>query len=156
VARRRRAAIVAGVVLAVTAGVFAWSAGKETRRFYGFANRTSLAGLDAVAARLRPGEVVVTDRCWSFLGTWLLHTRTLPALEPADIQPRAELARAAQARSILDGTPAGLALARRLGVRFVLVDPTCPDESGEASRPPQVGLPAFVSERLVVLRLGAG
>ena len=52
-------------------------------------------------------EVVVTDRCWSFLATWLLHTRTLPALDPADIQPKAELRGARRPRAILDGTPAG-------------------------------------------------
>ena len=67
----------------------------------------SLRGLDALAARLRPGEVVVTDRCWSFLGTWLLHTRTLPALDPQDIQPKAELPLARRAHAVLDGTAAG-------------------------------------------------
>ena len=89
-----------------------------------------------------PNEVVVTDRCWSFLATWLLHTRTLPALYPVDIQPKAELARANEAHAILDGTPAGQALARRLGVRFLLVDPTCPDPDGHALAPPRVGAPA--------------
>ena len=43
---------------------------------------------DALAAVLRPREVVVTDRCWSFLATWLLHTRTLAALEPQDTPAR--------------------------------------------------------------------
>ena len=96
---------------------------------------------------------MVTDRCWSFQATWLLRTRTLPALEPEDIQPKAELRRARQARAVLDGTPEGLALARRLGVRYLIVDPTCVDTRERPTRPPAVGTPLFVSKRLVVLRL---
>ena len=102
------------------------------------------------------GTVVVTDRCWSFLTTWLLHTRTLPGLYPPDIQPRAELTRAREAQAILAGTPRGQELARRLGVRFLVVDPTCPDPEGVPLEPPGIGTPVFVSERLVVLRIGAG
>jgi hypothetical protein len=150
---RARVTVVAGIVLALVIGAFAWPAAHNVRFFYGFANPASLRGLDAVAARLHPNEVVVTDRCWSFLATWLLHTRTLPALYPVDIQPKAELARANEAHAILDGTPAGQALARRLGVRFLLVDPTCPDPDGHALAPPSVGEPVFTSERLVVLKL---
>jgi hypothetical protein len=152
-APRARVTIAAGAVLALVVAAFAWPAAHNVRFFYGFTNRTSLRGLDAVAARLRPGEVVVTDRCWSFLATWLLHTRTLPALYPVDIQPKAELVRAREAHAILDGTPAGQALARRLGVRFAIVDPTCPDPEGHALAPPRVGEPVFTSERLVVLAL---
>jgi hypothetical protein len=150
---RARHTLAAGAALAAVVAAFAWSSGSDVRRFYSFVDAGSLAGLDAVAADLRDGEVVVTDRCWSFLATWLLHTRTLPALFPADIQPRAELERAEQAQAILAGEPAGLELARRLGVRYVLVDPTCPSPEGRPLDPPQVGEPAFISERLVVLRL---
>jgi hypothetical protein len=150
---RARVTVAAGALLAIVVGAFAWPAAHNVRFFYGFANRTSLRGLDAVAAHLRPNEVVVTDRCWSFLSTWLLHTRTLPALFPVDIQPKAELPRANEAHAILDGTPEGVALARRLGVRYALVDPTCPDPDGDALAPPRVGTPAFTSERLLVLRL---
>ena len=89
-----------------------------------------------MAADLRPNEVVVTDRCWSFQATWLLHTRTLPALEPEDIQPKAELRRARQARAVLDGTPEGRPRsARRLGVRYLIVDPTCVDTRERPTRP---------------------
>jgi hypothetical protein len=150
---RERTTIVLGAALALVVAAFAWPAAHNVRFFYGFTNATSLRGLDAVAAQLRPNEVVVTDRCWSFLATWLLHTRTLPALYPVDIQPKAELARANEAHAILDGTPAGKDLARRLGVRFALVDPTCPDPDGNPLAPPRVGTPAFTSERLLVLRL---
>lgn len=154
--RRAAATVAAGAVLAVVIGAFAWPADHQVRRFYAFVNPASLRGLDALTAQLRPHEVVVTDRCWSFLATWLLHTRTLAALEPADIQPRAELITAAQAHAILDGTPAGQARARALGVRFAVVDPTCPDAQGRPEQPPRIGVPAFVSERLVVLRLPTG
>jgi hypothetical protein len=54
---------------------------------------------------------------------------------------------------VLDGTPEGLALARRLGVRYLIVDPTCVDTRERPTRPPAVGTPLFVSKRLVVLRL---
>ncbi|HET8537205.1 MAG TPA: hypothetical protein VFL73_08515 [Solirubrobacteraceae bacterium] len=150
---RARVTVLAGAALAAVVFGFAWPAAHNVRFFYGFANPASLRGLDAVGAQLRPNEVVVTDRCWSFLATWLLHTRTLPALYPVDIQPKAELARANEAHAILDGTPRGQVLARRLGVRFLLVDPTCPDPNGRALAPPRVGEPVFTSERLLVLKL---
>jgi hypothetical protein len=150
---RARVTVLMGAVLSAVVFAFAWPAAHNVRFFYGFANPASLRGLDAVAAQLHPDEVVVTDRCWSFLATWLLHTRTLPALYPVDIQPKAELARANEAHAILDGTPEGQVLARRLGVRFLLVDPTCPDPNGNALAPPRVGEPVFTSERLLVLKL---
>jgi hypothetical protein len=146
-------AVVAGGVAAAAIAAFAWTQAGNVRDFYAFTSSASLRGLDAVGATLQPGEVVVTDRCWSFQATWLLRTRTLAALEPEDIQPKAELRLARQAREVLDGTPEGLALARRLGVRYLLVDPTCTDARSEPLKPPAVGTPLFVSKRLVVLRL---
>ena len=116
-------AVVAGGLVAVAIAALAWSQAGNVRDFYAFTSRASLRGLDAVSAELHPGEVVVTDRCWSFQATWLLRTRTLAALEPEDIQPKAELRLARQARAVLDGTPEGLAVARRLDVRYLLVDP---------------------------------
>ena len=132
---------------------FAFSQTDRVHDFYAFTDRASLRGLDAVAARLRPDEVVVTDRCWSFLSTWLLHTRTLPALLPQDIGPAAEVPFARQAQAVLDGTPAGLRRARRLGVRFLIVDPQCVDGEGRPLSPPLVGKPVYVSRRLAVLEL---
>jgi hypothetical protein len=148
----RRGAL-AGVAVAVAMAAFAWPQAANVRNAYAFVNGASLRGLDAVTAEIRPGDVVVTDRCWSFLSTWLVHEPTLPALDPADIQPKAELARARQAHAVLAGTPRGRALARRLGVRYVLTDPTCRDSHGRHLRPPRVGKPWFVSRRLLVLRL---
>jgi hypothetical protein len=148
---RRAAAAGAVACLAITA--FAWVQTSNVRDFYAFANGASLRGLDAVAAELRPGEVVVTDRCWSFLSTWLLHTPTIAALEPEDIGPRAEVRPARQARAVLDGTPGGMAAARALGVRYLVVDPTCTDTQERPTRPPAVGRPVFLSRRLVILKL---
>ena len=148
-----RRAAAAGAVLALAAAGFAWDKSNDLRGFYAFANPTALKGLDIVAARLDPGDVVVTDRCWSFLATWLLHARTLPALEPEDIQPKAELRRARQARAVLAGTPRGRRIAAALGVRYLLVDPTCVDARGDFAQPPVTGSPLFVSKRLVILEV---
>ena len=147
--------LAAGAALSIAIGAIAWGQAANVKRFYAFANPSSLRGLDALAARLRPGEVVATDRCWSFLGTWLLHTRTLPALDPQDIQPKAELPLARRAHAILDGTAAGRREARALRIRYLLTDPTCTDARGRPLSPPRVGTPVYVSDRLVVLRLEA-
>jgi hypothetical protein len=152
VAGARRGAL-AGAAVAVGMAALAWPQATNVRNAYAFVNDASLRGLDAVTADIRPGDVVATDRCWSFLSTWLVHAPTLPALDPADIQPKAELARARQAQAVLAGTPRGRALARRLGVRYVLTDPTCRDSHGRHLSPPRVGKPWFVSRRLLVLRL---
>jgi hypothetical protein len=148
-----RIGLLLGAALAIVIVVAAWGQDANVRRFYSFATPASVRGLDAVAATLRPNEVVVTDRCWSFLATWLLHTRTLAALQPQDIQPKAELVRAREAQAILDGTPRGRALQKRLGIRFAILDPTCPDSQGNPLVPPRLGQPAFISQRLVVATL---
>jgi hypothetical protein len=142
------------LVLVLVAGSAAWSQADELRRFYQFADAGSIRGLGQLRAALRPGEVVVTDRCWSFLSTWLLRTPTLPALDPTDIQPKAELPFARAARAVLDDTPRGRAIVRRRGIRFAVVDPTCVDAQGRRTRPPPAGRPLFVSRRLVVVRIG--
>jgi hypothetical protein len=149
-----RRALAAGALLAAAVALSAWGRAHDVRRFYGFLDASSLRGLDALSTTLRPGEVVVTDRCWSFLATWLLHTRTLAALEPADIQPRAEAVPARRARAILAGTSEGRRSARRLGVRFLLTDPECTDARGRPLRLAPTGRPVFVSRRLVILGLG--
>jgi hypothetical protein len=142
----------AGLVLAVVTGVAAWGQSDDVRRFYQFADAGSLRGLAHLKAALEPREVVVTDRCWSFLGTWLLQTRTLPALYPVDIQPKAELPFARAARAILEDRPRGPALVRRYGIRYAIVDPTCGSAEGPVE-PVRIGPPVFVSQRLVVVRI---
>ncbi len=146
----RRVAAAFALVLITAVGVLARTQDEHARRFYSFADAASLRGLDALAHRLRPGEVVATDRCWSFLSTWLLHTRTLPALESSDIQPKAELEVAEQARAVLDDSPRGREIGRRLGVRYILVDPFCADARGRPAQPPQGARAVYVSTRLAV------
>ena len=150
---RPRLAALAALALTLAIAVPAWGAAGNVHRFYDFANHTTLSGMRAVSADLRPGDTVVADRCWSFLSAWLLHADTLPALDPADILPKAEVGPAAEARAILAGTPRGRALARQLHVRFILVNPLCVSQDGRRARPPRLGRPFFVSSRLVAMRL---
>jgi hypothetical protein len=150
---RPRAAAAAGAALALSAGVVAYDQTANVRDFYSFLSPASLRGLDALSARLEPGEVVATDRCWSFVGTWVLHTRTLPALRPEDIQPAAELPFARRARAVLAGTPEGKRAIRRHRIRYAIADPVCFTVSGVRASPPRLGRPIFVSKRLVVLEL---
>jgi hypothetical protein len=145
-------AAAAAVGIALTAGS-AYSEAAAIRAYYTFVTPASLRGLDALAAKLRPGEVVVTDRCWSFLATWLLHTRTLAALEPQDIEPAAELPFAREAQQILDASSVGEADARRLGVRYLIVDPICPGQRGAPLGPPRNARPLYESQRLAILAL---
>ena len=83
----------------------------------------------------------------------MLHTRTLPALRPEDIQPAAELPFARRARAVLAGTPEGLRAIRRHRIRYAIADPVCFTVSGVRAQPPKLGRPIFVSKRLVVLEL---
>jgi hypothetical protein len=151
----RRAGPLIGVALAIAVFIPSWNQAENVKSFYTFANDTSLKGLDLLEGRLEEDEVVVTDRCWSFLGTWLLHTRTLAALEPADIQPKAEVPLAEQAREVLGGTQEGSELARELGIRYLIVNPECTDDAGRPIGTPTIGEPVFVSRRLVILELDA-
>jgi hypothetical protein len=154
----KRPALAGAVALALAAAtaVASFSQADDVRRYYQFAESPSLRGLGHLSGALRPDEVVVTDRCWSFLATWLLRTPTLPALDPPDIQPKAELPFARRARAVLRGTPEGRAEVRRRSIRYAIVDPTCTRADGRASEPPRLGRPVFVSRRLVVLRIGGG
>ena len=151
--RWRAVAAVAAVALVASTAAIAWDQADSVRRFYAFTDRSSVRALDLVAHSLRPNEVVVTDRCWSFQAAWLLHTRVLAALDPADIQPKAELPRARLASGILEGTPQGRATARRLGVRYVIIDPTCTSVSGEPKSPPLLGRPVYAGARIAIFQI---
>jgi hypothetical protein len=151
----RFAALLSAVVIAAILPL-AWPQAHNVRDFYAFASDSSLRGVDVVSSQVRPGDVVVTDRCWSFLATWLVQSPTLSALDPGDILPKSEVRPAQQARAILRGTPNGRRLARRLDARFAMVDPNCADAKGRLGSPPRLGRPVFVSTRLVVLRLPGG
>lgn len=151
----RRGAM-AGAALTIAMAVIAAVQAGNVRGFYEFATPGSLRGLDALSKRLQPGDVVVTDRCWSFLATWLLRTDTLAALEPADIQPKVEVRRAALARKILTGTPDGQRLAREFGVRYLVVNPRCIDTKARALVPPVIGRPVYLQRDLVIIELPRG
>jgi hypothetical protein len=150
--RPKLAGIVA-LALTLAIAVPAWGSAKTVHQFYDFADATTLSGMRAISAQLKPGDTVVADRCWSFLSAWLLQADTYPALDPADILPKAEVGPAADARAIIAGTPRGRAAAKRLHVRFILVNPMCVSQDGRRARPPKLGRPFFVSNRLVAMRL---
>jgi hypothetical protein len=145
----------AAIGVIVIVAVQAYRLAPELRTFFGDANRTTLAGFDLVNARAGPGDAVVTDPCWGFLSTWLLHRPTLAAEDPALILPRWEVEPSRLAGRILAGGEAGRSLARRLHVRFALVDPRCTFQTGQAVPSPAVGKRIFTSRRLVVYDLGA-
>ena len=120
-----RAAAVVGGGAALVIAAFAWPQAEKC------ATSTPSATAARCAVSMPWAEPSARARWWSRTAAGASRrpgccTRTLAALEPEDIQPSAER-RARQARAVLDGTPAGLALARRLGVRFLVVDPTCAD-----------------------------
>lgn len=147
------AACVAALAV-ITVGSFQQA--PNVRSYYSFVTPAALKGLDALSAALRPGQVVVTDRCWSFLATWLLSSPTLAALAPQDIQPKAEYPFTIEAQDIVDGNNAGVALARKLNVRYIVTDPTCPAADGGLLPPPLINAkPVFESSRLAILELPA-
>jgi hypothetical protein len=149
--RRPRLVALVGVALPLAMAASAWQKAGDVREFYDFTNAASLRGLDGLKGSLAPNEVVVTDSCWGFLATWLLRTRTLPSLNSRDIQPKAELAVARQARAVLAGTPFGRRRASELGIRYAVLDPTCSDARAVAR--PSLGKLIFASRRLAVIRL---
>ena len=124
------------------------------RAYYQIATPVSLRGLSELDRRAgRSTEPIVTDQCWAFLVPWLLQRRSLAALEDWTIPFKQDLAPARQARRILYGGKAGRALARRRGVRFVVVDPKCSSWSNLNLPLTVGGRPIFASTRLLVLDL---
>src|SRR6185503_5558040 len=76
---RPRLAALAALALTLAIAVPAWGAARNVHRFYDFADASTLSGMRAISADLRPGDSVVADRCWSFLSAWLLQANTFPA-----------------------------------------------------------------------------
>lgn len=143
-------------LLVAIVGLQAHGAAGNVRGFYTWTDPASLRGLGYVESRLAPREAVVTDRCWSFLASWLVQRPTLAALDGTDILPSAEVRPAAVARTILYGQrDQAERQIRRTGARYALVNPQCADERGRALRPPATGTPIYESTRLVVLALGS-
>jgi hypothetical protein len=141
--------VVAVFVVALTlTGASAASRAGEARDFYRIADRAALRGIAYLKPLLQPGDVVVTDRCWSFMGAWLVHVPMIAAMDPEDIGPAAEVPLAREARAIFRGGPAGRATARRVRARWLLQDPSCP-----AARRPQLNPPAYAQARFLSYRL---
>lgn len=146
--------VVAVVAVAAVTGVRAHALARDYRSFYGHTNAASLAGLGYVGQTAKPRDAVVTDQCWSFLATWLLHRPTLAALDPSLILPSGEVAPATIARRILYGNPTvGRKLARRRHIRFALVDPQCTYQTGSPYGTPRIGTLVYASTRLLVLEI---
>jgi hypothetical protein len=79
----RRLAAAGGGAVALAVAAFAWPQATNVRDFYSFATPATLRGLDAVPERVRPGEVIVTDRCWSFLARgWFMRRRSRRSNRP--------------------------------------------------------------------------
>ncbi len=139
---------VLGAVAVVAVAAFqSWNLAPTLRSYYGYVNQESLTGLDKLETRTRPGTAVVTDACWGFLSTWLLRKPVLAAQAPSMILPKWEVEPAAVARRVLQGDGR---LARRMDVRYALIDPRC---TGDPVAPPRIGRTIFASRRLVVLDL---
>lgn len=120
----------------------------DAARFYdSLPTPAALRGIDLLAANVRPGETVVTDRCTGFLSTWLIHRPIYAALQPSDIGPAVEVPRVKEARAVFAGGAAGLAAAARIKARWVLSDPACPVE--DRTLPPYLQ-PRYLSERIAV------
>jgi hypothetical protein len=154
---RRLAPAVVGVVavvLFVATAAVAYDRGPGVRAFYLWASHASLKGIDEVGRRTGPRDAVVTDRCWSFLAPWLLQRPVLAGIDPADILPAWEARPAAVARAILYGRPElARMLARRVRVRYAMLNPGCASDETHALRLPSIGTPIYESTRLVVLDL---
>jgi hypothetical protein len=122
------------------------------RDYYSFLDTASERGLELLAGRLAPHDVVAADRCWSFIAPWLLRHRVLAGLDPSNNLAAADAGPSAIARRILRADRRSPALARRYGVRYALIDPLCDDENGRRPAVPTHGTPVYESTQLVILR----
>ncbi len=147
------AGVTAGCGLAAALYIPSARQADEVQKYYAFANPASLRGLDALTQTMAPGEPITTDRCWSFLSGWLLHRPTYPALADQDIGPRAELPLARMGREMMSGSDDGQRLIRKLGVRYALVDPTCPPSDVPVMPSGEL---VYASQRLAIVRLTPG
>jgi len=111
------------------------------------------SGLLAFRRQLDSGALpegrVVTDACLHFAVPYLVRRPTLPAFSERQVGFVDRLPLAREAATILAGGPAGVALARRLGVRYVVADPECvPDLAAKVG-----GATVLANDDLVVVRL---
>ena len=149
----RRAAVVLGIVLVAWVAPLSSTRAGEARSFFTFVDPGSERGLDYLSHRLKPGDVVAADRCWSFLATWELRHRVLGGLDPSLSLAGSEARPASIARRILVGSRESVALAERYGVHYALINPICTDEQGRPPAVPTHGTPVYESTHLVIIRL---
>jgi hypothetical protein len=148
----RRLALVLGIVLIAWIGPLSYSRTEDARSFFTFVDTGSERGLDFLSRRLKPGDVVAADRCWSFLASWELRHRVLGGLDPSLSLAGSEARPAGIARKILVGSHESVALAKRYGVHYALIDPICTDERGRPPAVPRHGTPVYESTHLVIIR----
>jgi hypothetical protein len=148
----RRVALVLGVLLVAWMAPLSYSRTAEARSFFTFVDPGSERGLAFLSRRLKPGEPVAADRCWSFLATWELRHRVLGGLDPSLSLAGSEAGPASVARKILAGSPESVKLAQRYGVHYALIDPVCTDERGRPPAVPAHGAPVYESLHLVIVR----
>jgi hypothetical protein len=151
-----RAALALAVVPVAIVALKAYDLGPQFRAFYQIADRVSLRGLRELDERAGPSTApIVTDQCWAFLVPWLLERRSLAALEDWTIPFQQDREPARQARRILYGGAGGRAVASRLGVRYVVLDPKCASWSSLSLPLTVGGRPVYASTRLLILELPA-
>jgi hypothetical protein len=148
----RRAALLLGILLIAWIAPLSYSRTGEARGFFTFVDPGSERGLAFLSKRLKPGDVVAADRCWSFLATWELKHRVLGGLDPSLSLAGSEARPASIARKILAGSRESEALAARYGVHYALIDPICTDERGRPPAVPKHGAPVYESLHLVIIR----
>jgi len=114
----------------------------------------AVSGLLAFGKELDDGALpgsarIVSDGCLHFATPYLLRRPTLPAFGERQVGFVDRLPLARQAAAILRGDAVGTALAARLGVRYVVADPTCePDLARRLG-----GTTVEANDRLAVVRL---
>jgi hypothetical protein len=149
-----RQALVLALVPVLLVARDAHNDGPNLRAFYQLADLVSLRGLDLLHERVRSSSApIVTDQCWAFLVPWLLQHRAFAGFEGWTIPFRQDLQPARRARLILYGGEPGRELARRMGVRYVVLNPKCSSWSIDQSPVTIRGRPIYASTRLLILEL---
>jgi hypothetical protein len=115
----------------------------------------AVTGLNEFRRRLDTGElpearVLVTDGCLHFAVAYFVRRPTLPAFSERQVGFVDRLPLARDAARVLAGGPDGRALARQLGVDYVVADPRCvgPDLAKRVE-----GTVVAANDELVVVRL---
>jgi hypothetical protein len=109
----------------------------------------ALVSLGEELERTAPSVTVVADRCLGTRARFLIGRPTLIAAEPWQVPFRNLLPAAEQAAAVVSGGLQGREAAERLGVGYVVVDPSCTP----APAPGLGGSRVLAQPELVVIRL---